>query len=174
MEIKNLNLDSFFMDGYYKGKVSDFTDYDISIFDRFKISHCASYECDIIDPAAVIELKELQQFFAEHLIKILFDEFELVDIGMWEGVDDGTSDWHNDWQDGDNFSSNILIYLDDNTKENGNNIQVRSHGNEIGLYPKRGEFIWLNQKSCFEHKATYTSGVRRVLSLEYMVPELTT
>lgn len=162
------------MHGYYKGTVSDLTDYDISIFNRFSISHCASYECDTIDPAATVELKNLQLIFAERLIKKLFDEFDSVDVGMWEGVDEGTSDWHNDWQDGDNFSSNVLIYLDDNNKENGNSIQVRSHENEIILYPKRGEFIWLNQKSCFEHKATYASGVRRVLSLEYMIPELTT
>ena len=169
------NLDSFFLEGYYKAKVSDFTDFDISFFDQFKIAHCASHECDILDPAAVAELKKLQQFFADNLIKLLFDEFEVVDIGMWEGVDDGTSDWHNDWQDGDNFSSNILIYLDDNTEENGNSLKVRSHGtNEQTLYPKRGEFIWLNQKSCFEHKATFTSGIRRVLSLEYLVPALTT
>ena len=57
---------------------------------------------------------------------IRFDEFEMKDCAMWSGVDEGSREWHNDFEDGDAFNSNILVYMDDNTEENGNNIQVAS------------------------------------------------
>ena len=69
-------------------------------------------------------------------------------------------------------SYGILIYLDDNTKQNGNNIQVRTGDYHFTLYPKRRDFVWLNQKKCFQHRAQHLSGIRRVLSFEYLVPAL--
>lgn len=163
-------LQSFFVDGYVHATLEE--DVDISIFDTMTFVDCTQPEELWLDENAKSHLKVLHNYFAERYISKIFGAFEMKDCAMWSGVDEGSREWHNDYEDGDSFNSNILVYLDDNTVDNGNNIQVRDAANHWTLYPKRRDFVWLNQKKCFQHRAQHKSGVRRVLSFEYLIPAL--
>lgn len=163
-------IENFFLHGYYldENLGMDFSDYKSMNF-----KDCNDKDEDSwLDKRYLSDLKKIQEFFADRYISSIFTNYELKDCGMWEGVDDGSSKWHNDYLDGDTFNSNILVYLDDNTIENGNSIEVRGPGFTHKLYPKANQLIWLNQKRIFEHRATHSSGRRRILSFEYFIPEL--
>lgn len=165
-----LDFNNFFSYGYVIDREPNV---DFSIFKKMNFKNCNEVEENFwLDENYLEELKKLQVFFSEKYVSKIFSTFELKDCGMWEGVDEGSSKWHNDYLDGDKFNSNMLVYLDDNTPENGNSIEVRGPNFSHILYPKENELIWLNQKKIFEHKATHKSGRRRVLSFEYFIPEL--
>lgn len=161
---------TFFVDGYWLGTLPD--NLDIEMFETFDFKDCNQPEEIWLDPKAKSDLSRIHQWFADNYVSKMFDDFEMKDCAMWSGVDEGSRNWHNDFEDGDAFNSNILVYMDDNTEENGNNIQVASNDYINILYPSRRDFVWLNQKKCFQHRATHKSGVRRVLSFEYLVPAL--
>lgn len=167
------NFENFFVYGFIKGNISKY-DIDVNLFDSFEFVDCNNCpnEDEWMDPSAIEILRGIQQKFADTLISPIFAEFEMKDVGMWLGVDEGSARWHNDFEDGDLFNSNVLIYLD-NDYENKNMIQIRTNGGDpITLHPQRGDFLWLNQQKCYEHKATHTTGTRRLLSFEYLIPEL--
>lgn len=169
MDLKN-QKDNFLFLGYYFDKSPNI---DFSFFEDKDFKDCTLKEQQFLEENILVELKKYQEILSDRYVKSLFSDFEYKDCGMWKGVDKGSSKWHNDFLDGDNFNSNILVYLDDNTEENGNFIEVRGPGFSHKLYPKKNQLIWLNQKRIFEHKATYNSGQRRLLSFEYFIPQLT-
>ena len=168
-----MDLLNFFLHGYVHS-----TDKNLAIerFDKATFTDCSTLKDDVdvqrADPEYAPTLNKLHKYLGETYIAQLFDEYTLTQCAMWSGVDEGSRNWHNDYEDGDSFNSNILIYLDDNTKANGNNIQVRTGDYHFTLYPKRRDFVWLNQKKCFQHRAQHLSGTRRVLSFEYLIPAL--
>ena len=161
---------TFFIDGYWHGTLP--SNLDIDRFDKFNFVDCTQPENLWTAPEAEFDLAIIQKWLADNYVSKLFDDFEMKDCAMWSGVDHGSREWHNDFEDSNKFNSNILIYLDDNTKHNGNNIQVKTHDYHFTLYPKRRDFVWLNQKKCFEHRAAHKTGERRVLSFEYLIPAL--
>jgi hypothetical protein len=172
MDTKNqmTNEQTFFIDGYWHDTLPE--EINIDRFDKFDFKDCTQPEELWLDPEAEFDLAIIHKWLADKYLSKLFDDFEIKQCAMWSGVDEGSRTWHNDFEDGDSFNSNILIYLDDNTKQNGNNIQVRTGDYHFTLYPKRRDFVWLNQKKCFQHRAQHLSGTRRVLSFEYLVPAL--
>lgn len=161
---------TFFIDGYIHGTLP--FNLDIDRFDKFNFIDCTQPEDLWTAPEAEFDLAIIHKWLADKYVSKLFDDFEMKDCAMWSGVDHGSREWHNDFEDSNKFNSNILIYLDDNTKQNGNNIQVKTHDYIFKLYPKRRDFVWLNQKKCFEHRAAHKTGERRVLSFEYLIPAL--
>lgn len=161
---------TFFVDGYWLGTLPD--DLDIEMFESFDFKDCNQSEEIWLDPKAKIDLDRMHQWFADNYVSKVFDDFEIKDCCMWSGVDEGSKVWHNDFEYNNKFNSNILVYMDDNTEANGNNIQIASNDYINILYPARRDFVWLNQKKCFQHRATHKSGVRRVLSFEYLIPAL--
>lgn len=164
------NEQTFFIDGYWHGTLPD--NLDIERFEKFKFIDCTQPENLWTTKEAEFDLAIIHKWLADNYISKLFDDFEMKDCAMWSGVDYGSREWHNDFEDANKFNSNILIYMDDNTKHNGNNIQVKTGDYHFTLYPKRRDFVWLNQKKCFEHRASHKSGQRRVLSFEYLIPAL--
>ena len=161
---------TFFIDGYWHGTLP--SNLDIDRFDKFNFVDCTQPENLWTATEAEFDLAIIHKWLADNYVSKLFDDFEMKDCAMWSGVDHGSREWHNDFEDSNKFNSNILIYLDDNTKHNGNNIQVKTHDYHFTLYPKRRDFVWLNQKKCFEHRAAHKTGERRVLSFEYLIPAL--
>lgn len=168
-----MDLLNFFLHGYVHS-----TDKNLAIerFDKATFTDCSTLKDDVdvqrADPEYAPALNELHKYMGETYIAQLFDEYTLTQCAMWSGVDSGSSVWHNDNKQGSRFTSNLLVYLDDNKPEDGNFIQVRGAGFEHTLYPKRGDFVWLNQKECFEHRAQNDNGIRRVLSFEFYIPAL--
>ena len=166
MDSVNLNYDDFFVKGFVTGKF--FTD--TSKFLNYKFSNAEDPnvgENDSLPKEASSDLQELHLLIGHEYLNKLFDsDYILKNKGMWEGVDEGSSTWHNDWEDGKNMNTNVLVYLDDTT-EHSNSIQVKNGFNEYVILPKAGDFVWLNQGKGFKHKASHNGGRRRVLSFEY-------
>ena len=165
---------SFFANGYLHGHIPEVNGYDFSQFtfvDCFKHAKVLDLK-PVIDERARSVLKEIYKLIEERYIKRMFDLYELLEMSMWEGVDELSRAWHNDYIKGKTFNSNILVYLDEGNEENGNFIEVKNQEEEFKVYHKVGDFVWLNQKDIFMHKATHTTGKRRLISYELMIPGL--
>lgn len=165
---------SFFCNGYIQGHSAIAEEKD---WNQFNFVDCLKYDhivdlVPIIDDRAAHYLDEIFVELESKYIKPMFDTYTRLESTMWEGVDPLSATWHNDYIKGKTFNSNILVYLDDGTVENGNFIEVRNQTEEFRIYPKAGDFVWLNQRHTFEHKATHTSGRRRLLCYELMIPGL--
>lgn len=165
---------SFFSNGYLHGHIPEVNSYDFSQFefvDCFKHAKVLDLK-PVIDERAHNVLTEIYQLIEDRYIRHMFDRYELLEMSMWEGVDELSRTWHNDYIKGKTFNSNILVYLDEGNEENGNFIEVKNQEEEFKIYHKAGDFVWLNQKHIFRHKATHTSGQRRLISYELMIPDL--
>lgn len=171
-----IDFSKFFIDGYIQHYDENI---DINEFEKYSFQDCRDENsCNYHSQNKVekhmsqLQLGEVHRYLADTYVSKLFTDFQFKECDLWSGVDDGSKEWHNDHIDGDPFNTTFLIYLDDNTPENGNYIAVRGPDTEITLYPKRGDFIWLNQNRMFEHKAKHNSGQRRVLGFEFYIPAL--
>jgi len=169
-------FDDFFVKGYilYRDPLID-----VSKFDHYDFPDCTDTNENIFNAQISLkktmcqqQLKEIHQYLSDNYVSKIFKNFEMKEFDIWNGVDEGSIKWHNDYEDGDPFNSTFLIYLDDNTPENGNFIAIRSPDCENILYPKRGDFVWLNQKKIFQHKAKHQSGKRRLLGFEFFIDDL--
>lgn len=167
-----MNLETFFIKGYVTGSIDKSINLDE--FYSYEFFHCEDEDVTWNNPEAEEKIRSLQNIFAEQYVSKIFTEFENKAVCMWAGVDGGSAEWHNDFEDGGAFNSNVLIYMDDLTPENGNKIEVRNSltQEEIILYPKKRDFVWLNQQRCYQHRATHKTGTRRVISFEYLIPTL--
>lgn len=171
-----IQFDNFFSHGYILHCDENIN---VSKYDSYTFPDCTKSEEEILKAQGPqekaicqLDLQVLHEYLAKNYVSKLFANYDIMHRDLWCGVDEGSVEWHNDHEDGDPFNSTILVYMDDNTPENGNFIAVRGPAVETILYPKRGEFIWLNQKKIFQHKAKHNSGVRRVLGFEFFVHDL--
>jgi hypothetical protein len=158
----------FFINGFVSGTIAMDAAF---IFNGFEFP-----SCDNDDPTPVINqsakklLDIIHNYIAQTYVSKLFTHFSIGENSMWSGVDGMSADWHNDGREG--FNSNFLIYLD-NGEAYGNKIEVKNSAEEFVIFPKKNQFVWLNQSSGFLHKATHVSGPRRVLSFEFNIQGLT-
>jgi hypothetical protein len=169
--MQNVKFENLFTDGYLLHKDDSI---DIGYFDQFSFPDCnqeGEMSLDLPEEG-FNRLTAIHKYLAETYVAPVFPDFEIKEHAIWNGVDSGSSRWHNDFEDGDPFNLTFLIYLDDNTEENGNHLAVRGPAVENTIYPKRGEFICLNQKRIFYHKACHKSGMRRILGFEFFIPAL--
>lgn len=152
------NLESYFVNGFYKGHVDFLEQVD---FDKY-------YFVNHDDPERILDknieplLYETRDYILENYIKKVFPDFIVTQSTAWSGVDEYSSRWHNDSTEG--FDSNILVYLDDSY--NSNKLEVKNNSEEFTIYHKKGDFVWINQSPNFLHKATHITGKRRVFSFE--------
>jgi hypothetical protein len=165
MDYPNPNYDDFFLKGYVHGKFS----LDVKHFEDYNYPDANNPNADSRPKEARSDLTELHLLIGqEYINKIFGRDYILKESGMWEGVDNGSHVWHNDAKNGKEFNTNFLIYMDEN--EIGlNSIGVRNKNDEHVIFPMKYDFMWLNQSSAFEHKASHNGGRRRVLSFEYKV-----
>lgn len=171
MDSQTLDYSNFFLKGYVHGKFN----HDVEHFLKYDFADCTDEnigEDDSIPNDARHDLEVLHKIVGEEKIGEMFgNKYKLTQCGMWEGVDEGSSIWHNDQFDGKTLNTNLLVYLDDNA-EFLNNIQVRNGVEEYVIFPQKGDYVWLNQSLQFEHKAIHGGGRRRVLSFEYFTDGL--
>ena len=167
-----MNLEDFFIKGFVTGVLDK--SIDLKEFYQYEFIHCEDEDISWNNPEAENKIRTLQKYFADTYVSKIFNDFEYKDVCMWAGVDSGSAVWHNDFEDGDKFNSNVLVYLDDLTPDNGNKIKIRDNTTlkEYTIYPKKGNFVWLNQQKHYEHKATHNSGNRRVVCFKYLIPAL--
>lgn len=138
------------------------------LFKRFPFPNCNDGEATP-SPEAEMYLQSLHEHIATKYVSTMFDEFGFGEHNMWSGVDGPSQEWHND--SCDEFNSNFLVYLDDGEMYN-NFIEVKTPVEEFKIYPKKNQFVWLNQNQRFLHRATHTEGPRRVLSFEFKIPAI--
>ncbi len=163
-----MQLDDFFVKGYY----TDILSIDIaSEFSNYVFADCRVSDSMHIAQDVKARLNELHLYLAENYVSKIFSSYKTLGNGMWDNVDNGSDTWHNDLSDGKLLNSNILLYIDDNRLYN-NSIMVRNKIEEFKIQPQPNQLIWLNQSTCFEHKAVHNSGSRRLLSFEFFIDGL--
>ena len=169
------DLDSFFINGFYLGHIQSIECLNV---DLYNFADCNNVYNDTatdpyrpeLDTNLKAILQETNTFLIENYISKVFSNYEFIEYYAWEGVDPGSSVWHNDKIEG--FNSNILVYLDDSL--NSNTIEIKNNIEEFKIYHKKGDFVWLNQSTRFLHRATHKQGRRRVLSFQYKIQDLWT
>jgi hypothetical protein len=142
----------------------------------YKIEDCNVLDCDNLEdyiPKKILHvLKDVQNEIGIKYITKLFDNWIPTQVGMWDGVDDGSRQWHNDKGEGDGVDCNFLFYFDDMSPEVGGALYVRGPHSQHKIYPKRDMLIWINQSQQFYHKADEATTQRRLASFEYLLPKL--
>ena len=138
------------------------------LFKKFHFPNCNDGDAEFTAEASQF-LSILHQHVSDKYVSKLFTEYSIGSSGMWSGVDNLSSDWHND--SNEKFNSNFLVYLDD-SEQYGNSIEIKTPVEEFKIYPKKNQFVWLNQDKKFLHRATHMSGPRRLLSFEFKIPDL--
>ena len=162
-----MQLDDFFVKGYYTEVCCN----NIALeFSNYDFTNCNSANHMQVPKQVQQRLDSIHLSLADNYVSKIFTSYELLNNGLWDGVDSGSSDWHND-QKSRGFNSNILVYIDDNRVYN-NYIMVTNGAEEFKIQPQSNQLVWLNQSSCFKHKAIHTSGPRRLLSFEFFVEGL--
>ena len=162
-----MQLDDFFVKGYYTEVFCN----NIALeFSNYDFTNCNSANRMQVPEQVQQRLDSIHLSLADNYVSKIFTSYELLNNGLWDGVDSGSSDWHND-QKSRGFNSNILVYIDDNRVYN-NYIMVTNGAEEFKIQPQPNQLVWLNQSSCFKHKAIHTSGPRRLLSFEFFVEGL--
>jgi|GEM_PF-1533546 len=165
---------SFFINGFVTGNF--LSDDEIASFDAFSFIDCNSSgyldRTSTLPPEEALRFfKKFSAMFEQQLISPFFKNFKLINFGMWDGSDIGSRKWHNDFEDGDAFNSNIIIYLETHSPEHS--LQVKNGERIMTVETRAGDFVWLNQMKCFQHRAIQESGPRRILSFEYFIEGLT-
>ncbi len=106
-------------------------------------------------------------YVSKNYVYSLYKNFEVVYYSIWDGVDLGSTEWHNDSVEG--FDFNVLYYLDNTNEKIGGSIEFRwSEGEEL-IYPSSGDLVFINQNGKFYHKASRSKSQRRVASIEYKI-----
>ena len=164
----NFKIDDFFVKGYCTDVLSSNI---AAEFSNYDFTNCNSANRMQVPEQVQQRLDSIHLSLADNYVSKIFTSYELLNNGLWDGVDSGSSDWHND-QTSRGFNSNILVYIDDNRVYN-NYIMVTNGAEEFKIQPQSNQLVWLNQSSCFKHKAIHTSGPRRLLSFEFFVEDLT-
>jgi hypothetical protein len=159
MDSTTQTLDSFFVNGFYHGHIDFIEDID---FNKYTFIDC-NEEARLLDKQLEPVILQVKQHLISNFVSKIFDKYTVVDEYAWSGVDSYSKNWHNDLAEG--FDSNILVYLDDSHEVN--TIEVKSPSEQFKIYPKKGDFVWINQSEHFLHKATHINGTRRVLSFEF-------
>jgi len=95
-------------------------------------------------------------------------EYYIVKCCIWDGVDDGSVQFHNDGKE--HMNCTFLCYFSDTSEETGGALFVKKlNGVASKIYPQAGDIVWLNQDEKFQHKAERSSIPRIVAGFEYNI-----
>ena len=171
MDSASPNLTDFFVKGYVTGEFFE----DVRSYRECYFPDCndpnIGEDIQFVDTTTDADLDRLHRLVGEKIVGQIFANYKLQGKGMWEGVDQGSCVWHNDFVDGMNMNTNILVYIDD-TSTHDNSIEFKNHNEHYKVLPRENDFVWINQSTHFFHRATHNSGRRRVLSFEFYINEL--
>lgn len=98
-------------------------------------------------------------------VEPLFPSYIIKKYAVWDGIDLGSTIWHNDKLEG--FDLNCLYYFDNTSSDIGGSIEFKIGDDETQIYPQNGDLIFINQDTKFRHRALRSSNSRRVASIEY-------
>lgn len=114
-----------------------------------------------------LELNKFIEYISEKYVNPLYKNYIVTYYAVWDGVDLGSTCWHNDSNEG--FDFNVLYYFDDTDEKKGGQIEFKCSERETLIYPKKFDLIFINQNKKFYHKVTRSKDKRRVASIEYKI-----
>jgi hypothetical protein len=100
-------------------------------------------------------LLETHKLLAEKYISNTFPNYELGYRDLWNGIDIGADNYHNDLNEGPNAM--FLLHFNDMNEETGGGFAFRNSvtEEETGfMYPKKYDIIFGSQQDNWEHRAT--------------------
>lgn len=159
-------LSNFLLNGYAHFNepnlldLSKFNVINVEINDNLDINF-SHHEQQLID--------KYVEYISKKYVDSIYKNYIVTCCAIWDGVDLGSTKWHNDNNEGFDFS--VLHYYDDTSKEIGGQIEFKFPDGETIIYPKCGDLIFINQDEKFFHKAARSSSTRRVASIEYKIYE---
>jgi len=146
---------------------------DLISIDEFEIVNVEQIEgVDDIPPVARPRYQEQQMlkvvdYLKCNFLNCVFKEYNILSCSLWDGVDSGSLDFHNDSKEGQSFC--FLIYFDDQKQETGGSISFKWPGGQETIIPKAGTVCWVNQQTKFQHRAERSKITRRVMCVEVEV-----
>lgn len=158
--------DCFLQNGYCSFYIPDLID--LSKFNVVNVEQFETLPLDAWTPYEEQEIKRFVDFVSNEYVATLFPNYVVDYYAVWDGVDLGSAEWHNDSDE--LFHFNCLYYFDDTGPAVGGNVEFRwPNGGYANLYPKAGTLVFINQDLKFEHKANRSTAPRRVASIEYRI-----
>lgn len=157
-------FNSFLVNGFTIFNVPDLID--LSEFNIINVE----LNDDSVNSFSISEQAKMDTFIeyvSQNFVKSFYTDFEIVDYSVWDGVDQGSTIWHNDSVEGFDFS--VLYYFDNTDPVVGGSIEFQYPNGETKIYPKSGDLIFINQNKRFYHKASRSTSQRRIASIEYNV-----
>jgi hypothetical protein len=157
-------IDNFLTKGYAHFNVGAILD-----LSKFKITNVEindNLENNFSDEERLM-ITEFVDFVSKYYVAKTYNSYEVLYFAVWDGVDLGSAEWHNDKVEG--FDFNVLYYYDNTDEETGGSIQFQYPDGEHVIYPKTGDLVFINQSGLFKHKASRSTHQRRVASIEYSV-----
>lgn len=157
-------LDNFFTKGYVLFHEPNLID--LNCFEIVNVEIYDKLPLNAFDENEQKQFMEFSKVVTEKYVTQLFgDYYEILGYGIWDGVDPGSMNWHNDQDEGLDF--NVLYYHDTMLPETGGQIEFKYPGGQDCVYPKSGDLIIINQDFKFMHKASRSTISRRVASIEF-------
>lgn len=158
-------LDRFLSDGY-----CHFTGLDLLDLDKFNIQNVEVLDDPDLGSFTDTEHNLILDFVSAVSTVYVAPAYPLHQVkyyAVWDGVDFGSTVWHNDKAEG--FDFNCLFYYDNTNPIVGGQIEFKSLLGEVCIYPKAGDLVFINQDTKFKHRASRSTQPRRVASIEFKI-----
>lgn len=155
-------LDNFLTKGYARFNEKNLLDLSKFVMTNVEVQDKLIEDTD---PEQQQEMRDFVKYISDNYVKPIWPNAQVTYYGVWDGVDEGSTTWHNDAVEG--FDFNVLYYYD-NTDENvGGSVEFKYDGGEDIIYPIAGDIVFINQNGKFYHKANRSEKQRRVATIEY-------
>jgi len=118
-----------------------------------------------------IILYQIHLQIATDIVEPYFKDYTIEKRRIWEGVNDNTTEWHNDLREPVRSNHNNLsegpncffLLYHSNMKDDGA-IYFKTKNSEVKIYPTEGMLIGVNCKNNFLHRAEKSKNKRIISS----------
>ena len=159
-------LSNFLLNGYAHFNESGLLD--LSKFNIVNVEITDNLDISFSEEEQLL-IDKYVEYVSKKYVEPIYKNYIVTYCAVWDGVDLGSKEWHNDKIEGFDFS--VLYYYDSTNEESGGQIEFKFPDGETIIYPKSGDLIFINQDKKFFHKASRSNSSRRVASIEYKIYE---
>lgn len=159
-------LSNFLLNGYAHFNESGLLD--LSKFNIVNVEITDNLDISFSEEEQLL-IDKYVEYVSKKYVEPIYKNYIVTYCAVWDGVDLGSTEWHNDKIEGFDFS--VLYYYDSTNEESGGQIEFKFPDGETIIYPKSGDLIFINQDKKFFHKASRSNSSRRVASIEYKIYE---
>jgi hypothetical protein len=112
-------------------------------------------------------LANINQQIEQSILAHFFGDIKSNGYFFWDGSDQASQNWHNDFKTKTHHNCNFLLYLNDLNREDGGQLEVRGPLETKTIFPRKYRLVWLNQLHQFQHRVHNTPKTRRVIEFKY-------